>query len=251
MRIVALLQKLGVSHWRHLPIARSHEVVCQKLSGAMTNMVYFIMAPQLEQAGSHEAGAQTASGSVSASSAPLAHGKRSRRRLLLRIFGPMSDGLIDRAKESATLRRLGKHGIGPRLIATFANGRFEQWLDCAALSREEMRSAELSSQIAWRMREFHDAVPLHESEIKSLPLVWQMWYNWLPTAKNNSILYTSHMLLHKGMFDLFVRYVERYRDWLDDRFAPKVLADTMALCHNDVCLLVKWSLTLRLNMGTW
>lgn len=84
-------------------------------------------------------------------------------KLLLRIYGPHVENLIDRDSELNVLARLSKRHIGPKLLGTFANGRFEQFLEAKALTKEELRDPEVSIQIAKRMRELHDLIKLDEN----------------------------------------------------------------------------------------
>lgn len=105
-------------------------------------------------------------------------------KLLLRIYGPHADNLIDRESELNILARLSKRHIGPRLLGTFANGRFEQFLEAKALTKDDLRNPEVSVQIAKRMRELHDLIKLdEESERSKGPESFTLIGNWLKPAE--------------------------------------------------------------------
>ena len=99
-------------------------------------------------------------------------------KLLLRIYGPQVDHLIDRKKELQILRRLARQNIGPRLLGTFANGRFEQYYEARTLKPEDLRVTATSCQIAKRMRELHDGISVLPEERKAGPFIWQNWQKW-------------------------------------------------------------------------
>ena len=87
--------------------------------------------------------------------------------------------LIDRDAELQILRRLGRQNIGPRLLGTFNNGRFEEYIHAKALTPFELRQPDISRQIAKRMRELHDGIELTHEERKNGPFVWHNWNKWL------------------------------------------------------------------------
>jgi choline kinase len=88
---------------------------------------------------------------------------------LLRIYGPQVEHLIDREYELQTLRRLRRKNIGPSVLGTFNNGRFEEFLHAQPLTPWDLHIPETSTQIAKRMRELHDGIELLEDERKGGP----------------------------------------------------------------------------------
>src|SRR5690606_30217857 len=89
---------------------------------------------------------------------------------------------IDRESELSVLRRLAKKKIGPRLLGTFTNGRFEEYFNASPLNPREMREPDTSRQIAKRMRELHDGVELLEEERWGGPNVWRNWDKWVASV---------------------------------------------------------------------
>lgn len=96
-----------------------------KVSGSLTNAVFFVSYP-------------------------------SKPTVLLRIYGSSSGSLISRPRELHILHILSsKYRIGPRVYGTFENGRVEEYFESTTLNKDDMRDAEISRWIAYRMAELH------------------------------------------------------------------------------------------------
>lgn len=256
--ILSLLHKLAVPQWRSIPIELAHLITVHKVYGALTNSIFQIIAP--DQSVDHK-------GLI----------PRAAPKLLLRLYGAHVEHLIDRTHELAMLKRLSRHNIGPLLLGTFTNGRFEQWLDSHTLQREELRDPNLSCSIARRMRELHDGVRLTVMERNSPPTVWTSLDKWLPrareiiarrrrkltgrlsetnlpTLKNFKDVrdpgdsWSNELILGKkwAMFELAVG---RYRLHMEELYTPEKLRNDLAFCHNDVLLYSASFLNSRHNMG--
>ncbi|KAG1470693.1 hypothetical protein G6F56_002531 [Rhizopus delemar] len=134
------------------PHSLKHEFKLDRVSGAMTNAVYFVTV-----------GSQ---------------------RMLLRVYGVGCEQILDRDKELAWLSRLCQLNIGPGLLATFENGRIEEYLDSTTLTRHDMRDPATSRQIASRLRQLHsivDTFPPADNE----PLeVWQYIDKWFKSLES-------------------------------------------------------------------
>src|SRR5271154_446976 len=166
-QILLFLHKLVVAQWRAVPIEVASVIEVRRVYGALTNSIYQVTLPE---------------------DVDQWHGfkglmPRAAPKLLLRVYGAHVENLIDRTHELAMLKRLSKHNIGPLLLGTFTNGRFEQWLDSQTLKRLELRDPNLSCSIARRMRELHDGVKLTYTERHSPPSVWTSLDKWLPRAR--------------------------------------------------------------------
>ena len=179
------------------------------------------------------------------------------RKLLLRIYGPNVSHLIDRESELAILRRLARQHIGPRLLGTFSNGRFEQYYDARPLTATDLRASDTSCQVAKRMRELHDGITLLREEREAGPCVWRNWDKWvsrcesivgaldqkvkngvgaLPVActaqKSNG---QKRLFLCGTEWRLFRRAVERYRSWLmKETGGDREVERRLVFAHNDV-----------------
>ncbi|KAL2853394.1 kinase-like domain-containing protein [Aspergillus pseudoustus] len=165
--ILRLTHTLQLKSWRKLPMDLAAEIDVERLSGALTNAVYRVIPPQNIPPPRAEDGSYTL---VPRKPPP---------KLLLRIYGPQVDHLIDREKELQILRRLGRKNIGPKVLGTFNNGRFEEYLDARPLTPKELRDPSTMKQIAKRMRELHDGVDLEEEEREGGPKVFHNWDKWV------------------------------------------------------------------------
>lgn len=177
-------------------------------------------------------------------------------KLLLRIYGPQVEHLIDRESELQILKRLARKRIGPRLLGTFTNGRFEEYLQARPLTFQELRIPETSKQIAKRMRELHEGIDLLQSEREAGPFVWQNWDKWVDRVeqvvtwldeqiiegKQGPVLTSSDRWKDRGLvcgvqWPIFRQAVEKYRAWLNEQYGGKAkVNERLVFSHNDVSL---------------
>lgn len=153
------------------------------------------------------------------------------------------------------MKRLARKKIGPRLLGTFLNGRFEQYLNASPLTPKDLRHPEVSKQIAKRMRELHDGIELTNEERSAGPLVWQNWDKWVKRCEEITSWLDEQIMLQtkasKSKADLwrlrglvcgvpwasFRKAVENYRKWLDAKYHGKQgVRDELVFAHNDVWL---------------
>ncbi|KAM5439371.1 hypothetical protein MferCBS31731_004795 [Microsporum ferrugineum] len=237
--IVRLTHTLGFKGWRRVPLDAGGEVEVIRLSGALTNAVYLVSPPKNMSKYSQSTSSQTAP-------------RKSPPKLLLRIYGPQVEHLIDREHELQVLRRLGKRNIGPRVLGTFKNGRFEQYLHARTLTTRDLRIPETSIQIAKRMRELHEGIDLLPEEREGGPGLWKNWDKWVNRCEKVTTWLDSEILADynedKAMkepwrkrgfvcgvpWETFRSMVDSYRQWLaascggDDEIARRLI-----FAHND------------------
>ncbi|CAN9133587.1 unnamed protein product [Alternaria alternata] len=240
--ILHLAHKLNLKGWRKIPMDQCDKIEVRRLSGAMTNAVYTVTPPEYL----HSLGA-IADDQLKPKSTPA--------KLLLRIYGPNIEKLIDRDNEMRTLERLARKGIGPCLLGTFSNGRFEEFLHARPLTAEEIRIPETSKQIAQRIRELHSGIDLLQEEREAGPSIWQKWDNlvdhceqvvtWLDrqifedkqvTSPSPSPLddWRKRGFVCGTKWPTFRRVIERYRKWLEEQYggADKI-NEQLVFAHND------------------
>jgi choline kinase len=239
--ILRLAHTLKLKGWRRVPFEMSDEIDVERLSGALTNAVYVVSPPpELPQKLSKASDSTT---SLVPRKAPI--------KLLLRIYGPQSEHLIDRDAELQILRRLAKQHIGPSLLGTFTNGRFEEFLHARTLKPQDLRMPDTSKQIAKRMRELHDGIELLEEERDGGPFVWKNWDCWVERCEE-VVQYLDKQVLTgdthprlarlKGEsliccveWKVFQGVVEKFRAWLDERYGgASKLREQLIFAHNDV-----------------
>jgi choline kinase len=247
--ILKLTHTLRLKGWRRVPLDAANEVNVDRLSGALTNAVYVVSPPHnldelIEQR----------------ESKPGIEGASKRRKmppkLLLRIYGPQVEHLIDREGELAILRRLARKKIGPRMLGTFTNGRFEEYFASTTLTTEDVRVPETSKQIARRMRELHEGMELLPKEIEDGAAVWRNWDKWVDRCEQVVSSLDEQVLsaeatdsatpVHSKLKDRgficgvpwpeFRKSVETYRSWLDQKYGGRDgVGNKLVFAHNDVC----------------
>lgn len=241
--IVRLTHTLRLKGWRRVPLEFSGQIRVQRLSGALTNAVYVVSPPdELPSRPMNEA----TNGSVSQTKKPPP-------KLLLRIYGPQVEHLINREAELAILRRLARKKIGPRMLGTFANGRFEEYFYAKTLTAEDIRNPDTSRHIAKRMRELHDGIELLESERDAGPFVWQNWDSWVNRVEkvvswldcevqklpedakpSGNEAWKRRGYICGVPWKQFRATVEKYRSWLESHYASKKdMREQLVFAHND------------------
>jgi choline kinase len=255
--IVRLSHTLKVKGWRRVPMDRSDDVTVERLSGALTNSVY-VVTPPIDIADESQSAIENEN---------MKPDRRARpRKLLLRIYGAQVEHLIDRESELAILRRLARKRIGPRMLGTFKNGRFEEHFNARPLTAEELRQPDCSRQIAKRMRELHDGIELLHSEVAAGPFVWQNIDKWMRRCERivewvEEDDATDAKKLSKDRvvgadFELFKDALNRYRKWLEEKYNGwDAIRERLVFAHNDVPSLPSLRYLIltatRLNMETF
>lgn len=241
--IVRLSHTLRLKGWRKVPLEMCGDITVQRLSGALTNAVYVVSPPcDLPPREGHD---------ENGDSKPKA--RKPPPKLLLRIYGPQVEHLIDRDAELAILRRLAKKRIGPKLLGTFANGRFEEYFHAEPLTPEELRNPDTSRHIAKRMRELHEGIELLPQERNSGPFVWQNWDKWVNrveqvvtwldeqvtklepgTKPTGSEAWKRRGFICGTPWKFFRQTVLKYRKWLEEQYGgPENVKERLVFAHND------------------
>ena len=153
------------------------------------------------------------------------------------------------------MRRLARQHIGPRLLGTFKNGRFEEYLHAHPLKPQDLRDPVTSMQIAKRMRELHDGIKLLKEERDSGSFVWRNWDKWVDRCEEVVSFVDRQVLSNEAKtraqarfkarglvcgteWALFKKTVEKYRKWLEEQYGnPRRLRDRLVFSHNDVSLI--------------
>lgn len=219
--IVRIAHTMQLRGWRKVPMEAAGDIRVIRLSGALTNAVYVVEPPkQLPALPRSNNG-----------SAPLVP-RKPPPKLLLRIYGPQVDHLIDREKELQILRRLGRKNIGPRVLGTFLNGRFEEFFEARPLTPRELRLPETAKQIAKRMRELHDGIDLLEEEREGGPMIFKNWDKWVDRCEQVTTWLDKELLSPENEekaavepwrrrgyvcgvpWEIFRKAVDNYRVWL-------------------------------------
>ena len=232
--IIRTAHTLKLKGWRRVPLESGDSVDVERLSGALTNAVYVVTPP-----------AQLPDPDV----------KVKPKKVLLRIYGPQVENLIDRENELRVLQRLARKKIGPRLLGTFKNGRFEEFFNAITLTAPDLREPETSRQIAKRMRELHEGIDLLHTERDAGPAVWKNWDQWLDNVEritthldkqldNSGNSLRRNSIIHAWKANGYVcgvpwtqfrSAVETYRKFVVSFYKDeKAINERMTFAHNDV-----------------
>lgn len=189
-----------------------------------------------------EAPAPSATPNGSATGPSSSAAPRQPPKLLLRIYGPQASHLIDRETELCILQRLARQKIGPRLLGTFENGRFEEFFIARTLTKEDIRVPDTSRHIAKRLKELHEGIDLEPLERAQGPIAWKNWDKW--------VLRCSAVMAHVepdpattgpvarvcgSSWADFRAHVDRYRRWLVQSHygGDEALNRALVFAHND------------------
>ncbi|KAF2726355.1 kinase-like protein [Polychaeton citri CBS 116435] len=242
--ILRSVHTLRLKGWRKVPLEMSDDISVERLCGALTNAVYVVAPP--DELPPRPTSSETID---TTSSRP----RKPPPKLLLRIYGPQVEHLIDRESELQILKRLARKNIGPRLLGTFENGRFEEYLHAKPLTPEELRNPDTSRQIAKRMRELHEGVELLEDERDAGAFVWRNWDKWVerveqvvcwldeqvktqtPDIKLTGLDAWKRRGLICGVeWPVFKKTVEKYRVWLEEQHGgSQKIREQLVFAHND------------------
>lgn len=246
--IIKTAHTLKLKGWRKVPLDGAESIDVVRLSGALTNAVY-VVTPVPESL--------------------VFKDIKVPAKLLLRIYGPQVENLIDRETELSVLQRLARKKIGPRLLGTFKNGRFEQFFNATPLTPEDLRTPEVSKQIAKRMRELHDGIDLLPHEREGGPTIFRNWESWhdnvarivtfldkkLEDSSPESRKRCSGLDAWKANgyvcgtpWHQFEKMVLKHRDFVERSYrGPADVKDALVFAHNDVGHLTKESCTENAN----
>lgn len=207
--LIGMIKALRVSKWHRRQLTVDSLSVV-RLSGALTNSIYKV--EYTDPLGAH---------------APL---------LLLRVYGKNVDSIIDRESELQTLVKLSAKRIGPRLLGTFTNGRFEQFLEgFTTMGKDEIRNPVISQMLGRRMKDLHNKIVLDEKDrMLEFPMAWIMIHKWMHHFESKLMAsYTEKEVTEVFMLPWlrFRRLVFEYRDWLFSKYGE--LAENYRFCHND------------------
>lgn len=100
------------------------------------------------------------------------------RDVILRVFGDNTDLLIDRQKELSVMLQLNGHGFGAKILATFENGRIEEYLTSKPMDYTRCVQPKYISKIAKLAAKFH-SLPI---DAPKEPSLWRTVWEWFDTA---------------------------------------------------------------------
>ena len=155
-------------------------------------------------------------------------------KILLRVYGEGVEQILNRAEELDWFTQLSKAGVGPRLLATFANGRFEEYIESVTLTPSMMRAAEVSEAIAVD----NVAIPPTSTgrSIESFGNLAPDWTWRRKRAKHTMIFWFENLerwkYWRKSMNLLMNQRLPNYRSFFDHLMTLN--NNPIVPCHNDL-----------------
>ncbi|KAG1462983.1 hypothetical protein G6F46_003843 [Rhizopus delemar] len=202
-KLIQEIRKLVLSLFPSFASSHSlkHEFKLDRVSGAMTNAVYFVTIGS--------------------------------KRMLLRIYGIGCEQILDRDKELDWLSRLSRLNIGPSLLGTFDNGRFEEYLESTTLTWHDLRDPFISAQIASRLNQLHsivDTFPPAENE----PLeVWQNIDKWYRSLESEVLSTLKKNPVWAKMIEQSLDLSQLHKDIETCKSILNTLSTPTVFAHND------------------
>lgn len=213
--IVEFVQRV-LQIWLNIPI---ESIGIKRLSAAMTNTVYII------------------------SNSDCNLKSEEPRKMLLRIYGEGVDNILNRRDELHWFVKLSNARAGPRLLATFQNGRIEEYIESVTLTPNMMRNSEVSDLISDGMKKFHGLEVKREGEEEVV--LWKRIEDWRREAgrafkslikkfnENLEVLTVLKEIKEHGIFDEkeFIEAEGKFKKFFD-----KLLNYNSPIvpCHNDL-----------------
>ena len=154
-------------------------------------------------------------------------------RVLLRVYGIGAEQVVDRQHELEWLARLSRMStsLSPQLLATFGNGRFEEYLESTTLTHDDMHDPDTSQQIAQSLRQLHDVVQYYPPASDDSPVrieAWKVisqWYTFMRELLNQQEWKEKLEFLE---LDKLPKEIELCKSYIQKFPSPIIFA------HNDV-----------------
>lgn len=145
------------------------------------------------------------------------------RDFLLRLFGYGTEVFIDRQQEALIYRAVSSQGLCPKLLATFSEGRIEEFVPGQPLSAKQFRSGAFSALIARQLRAFHSIADVKGLPKPTIPPLIAQLRAWATKARS---------VCGSAWGGIDVASLEGEVDRLEARLLA--VSSPVCLCHNDV-----------------
>ena len=150
--------------------------------------------------------------------------------VLVRIYGPRTELVIDRSKENEVVDVLSVRQQGPRIFGRFGNGRLESWLSGHSLTPAEMREPGMARMIAATLARLHcQSMPFPRS-----PVIASVLRKWSQIAAEVSFPdnASKQAILDQLNLPEVVRAVEEFLSRVERSYYGSRSA--LVFAHNDL-----------------
>lgn len=152
---------------------------------------------------------------------------------MLRVYGIGCEQVVDRQHELEWLARLSQMStaVGPQLLATFGNGRFEEYLDSVTLTHDDLRDPETSKQIARSLRELHRVADIYPPSSENIRVeLWRNVSKWYAVVRELLNQQVWQQKLKDCNMQTLPSEIERCKAVLDK------VPSKIVFAHNDVSI---------------
>ncbi|XP_057693341.1 choline/ethanolamine kinase isoform X1 [Corythoichthys intestinalis] len=148
------------------------------------------------------------------------------RRVLLRIYGAILQGVDSLVLESVMFAILAERTLGPKLYGIFPEGRLEQYLPNTRMRTDQLSDADISAEIATKLARFHKMVMPFNKEPTWL---FGTINRYMDQVLKLSFTRDTHVKKYKKLMKLNLpAELKNLRELLAATPSPVVF------CHNDV-----------------
>jgi thiamine kinase-like enzyme len=152
--------------------------------------------------------------------------------VLVRIYGPRTELVIDRSKENEVVDVLSATGQGPRIYGRFENGRMESWLSGSSITPAQMRAPHLSGLIAGALARLH----VQDMPFPREPVISSVLHKWNKLASEVSFpdQPKKQKMLEELNFKQVIQATEEYLAALSASSFGSLNEDRLVFAHCDL-----------------
>ncbi|KAJ8768036.1 hypothetical protein K2173_020976 [Erythroxylum novogranatense] len=143
----------------------------------------------------------------------------------VRLYGPNTDYVINRERELQAIKYLSAAGFGAKLLAVFANGMVQSFINARTLTPQDMRKPKLAAEIAKQLRKFHEVEIPGSKEP-------QLWNDLFKFYENASILQFDDAE-KQGKYEA-ISFKEVYNEIVEIKELTGLLDAPVVFSHNDL-----------------
>eukprot|EP01087_Luapelamoeba_hula_P021631 TRINITY_DN75_c4_g2_i1.p1 TRINITY_DN75_c4_g2~~TRINITY_DN75_c4_g2_i1.p1 ORF type:complete len:429 (-),score=69.88 TRINITY_DN75_c4_g2_i1:156-1442(-) len=149
------------------------------------------------------------------------------QRVLLRVYGELTEGVIDRESEIVIWQRLHKAKLGPRFYGTFANGCVYGYVEGRPLNVFDLQEPKVITMVAEHIAQLHATVVIPDFD--NTPKLWNAIDKWveLVPLDFSYVHNKEHLAAFEKLGLNLAAEAKSLKAALDQLDSPSVF------CHND------------------
>lgn len=149
--------------------------------------------------------------------------------LMVRLYGPNTDLVIDRKREMQAIPHLSAAGFGAKLLGIFGNGTVQSFLNARTLSHSDISRPEIAAKISKQLHKFHQVEVPGSRE----PQLWSDVFRFLEKASVLNFDDKAKQAIYETIsFQEIREEINALKDLTECLQAPVVFAHNDLLCGN-------------------